>query len=369
MPSQVSTASQTPAAARQVVPSGWTTSDGQATALPGQFSATSQEPAEARHTVVVARNESAGQALATPSQLSATSHGPADGRQTPVLFVSAGQAAALPVHVSAGSHAPADARHTVLLGWNALAGQALLAPSQLSVASQGPVAARQTAVVLASAGHVVAPSQVSATSQAPAAVRQTVAGAAAAYWQPLAGLHESVVQTFPSSQLRGGPPTQAPAEHASAVVHALPSSQVVPFGTGTWTTPRVGEHESAVQALPSSMTSGVPAAQMPAPSQVSLPLQTLPSEQDVPAATATCIGPVAGSQLSAVQGFPSSMTTGAPGVHAPASSHVSMPLHALPSEHEVPAAPGGLEHCPDTGSRVPATWHASSGVQGGPPVP
>jgi hypothetical protein len=40
---------------------------------------------------------------------------------------------------------------------------------------------------------------------------------------PVAVLHESLVQTFPSSQLGGGPPTHDPPEHMSAVVQALPS--------------------------------------------------------------------------------------------------------------------------------------------------
>jgi hypothetical protein len=41
--------------------------------------------------------------------------------------------------------------------------------------------------------------------------------------QPLAGLHESSVQTLPSSQLGGAPPTHAPLEQVSFVVQALPS--------------------------------------------------------------------------------------------------------------------------------------------------
>ena len=47
-------------------------------------------------------------------------------------------------------------------------------------------------------------------------------------WQPAAGLHESSVHTLLSLQSGGGPPAQAPFEHASPVVQALPSSQAVP---------------------------------------------------------------------------------------------------------------------------------------------
>src|SRR5260221_2600178 len=46
--------------------------------------------------------------------------------------------------------------------------------------------------------------------------------------QPRTGLHESVVQAFPSSQAGGGPPAQIPLTHASPVVHASPSSQDAP---------------------------------------------------------------------------------------------------------------------------------------------
>src|SRR5206468_585165 len=48
--------------------------------------------------------------------------------------------------------------------------------------------------------------------------------------QPLAGLQLSVVQTLLSSQLGGGPPTQAPLEQVSLVVQALLSLQAVPLG-------------------------------------------------------------------------------------------------------------------------------------------
>ena len=46
-----------------------------------------------------------------------------------------------------------------------------------------------------------------------------------AWAQPVAGTQLSVVQTFPSSQLTGGPLTQAPPEHVSFAVHASPSLQ------------------------------------------------------------------------------------------------------------------------------------------------
>lgn len=43
---------------------------------------------------------------------------------------------------------------------------------------------------------------------------------------PVAGLHASVVQIFPSLQFGAGPPTHVPPAQVSPVVHALPSLQV-----------------------------------------------------------------------------------------------------------------------------------------------
>lgn len=68
--------------------------------------------------------------------------------------------------------------------------------------------------------------------------------------QPVAALQPSRVQTLPSSQSGGGPPTHAPAEQVSAVVHASPSSQAP--ATGVWVQPVVGLQASCVQASPSS---------------------------------------------------------------------------------------------------------------------
>src|SRR6266567_3128095 len=69
---------------------------------------------------------------------------------------------------------------------------------------------------------------------------------------------------------------------------------VGPFGGGSMQPaigscliPSTGSHESAVHASPSSMGVGVPARHVPAPSQVSSPLQRFPSEQDAPAGLRT----------------------------------------------------------------------------------
>src|SRR3954468_12799438 len=111
------------------------------------------------------------------------------------------------------------------------------------------------------------------------------------------------------------------------------SEQVVLSATGAWLTPLIGSHASTVHGLLSSRTSGVPAAHVPATVHTSMPLQTLLSEQEVPAAAGAWWMPVA-SQLSMVHGLPSSRTARAAGGQPPRPSHVSLPLQALPSEQE-----------------------------------
>jgi hypothetical protein len=82
-----------------------------------------------------------------------------------------------------------------------------------------------------------------------------------AWTQPLAGLHESSVHALLSLQFNAGPPAQAPFAHRSPVVQALPSLHA--FVLFVKTQPVTGLHESVVQALPSSQTSGAPVRQIP----------------------------------------------------------------------------------------------------------
>jgi len=63
-----------------------------------------------------------------------------------------------------------------------------------------------------------------------------------------------------------------------------------------------------------------------------------------------------------VHGLPSLITGGVPAPQVP-TEHDSEPLHALPSEHEVPSGAIGLEHTPLDELQVPATWQASLAVQ------
>src|SRR5438132_787923 len=164
---------------------------------------------------------------------------------------------------------------------------------------------------------------------------------------------------------------RAPPWHVSAPLHAFPSLHEAAFGSaafvhtprlqtsnvhgllsmqsafvaqgrqpgvGVWTQPVTALHVSVVQAFPSLQLSGVPAVQIP-DWQVSAPLHTLPSLHGVPFATAACWHPASGSQLSVVQGLLSLQLSAVPARHTPAW-HVSAPLHASPSLHDVPFGSG-----------------------------
>src|SRR2546422_6104530 len=96
---------------------------------------------------------------------------------------------------------------------------------------------------------------------------------------PVVGSQVSTpLQTSPSLQTTGTP-MQEPVTHVSAVVHGFPSSQLALLYT--YTQPSCGSQRSSVQGLPSSQLGGAPGRQAPvAGSQVSKPLQTLPSSQE-----------------------------------------------------------------------------------------
>jgi hypothetical protein len=76
-------------------------------------------------------------------------------------------------------------------------------------------------------------------------------------------------------------------------------------------------------------------------------LQTLPSVQGAPLETGLLVHPKIGSQRSVVQAL-LSLQLRAPLAAQMALWHVSMPLQMLPSEHEVPLKAGVTVH-PDSG--------------------
>src|SRR2546428_11251442 len=81
-----------------------------------------------------------------------------------------------------------------------------------------------------------------------------------------------VVQTFPSGQLGAGPPTHVPPLQVSFVVQALPSLHgAVLF---VWVQPVAGLQLSVVQTFPSLQFGGGPPTHVP-PLQVSFVVQAL----------------------------------------------------------------------------------------------
>ncbi len=106
-----------------------------------------------------------------------------------------------------------------------------------------------------------------------------------------------------------GVPAQPPPLQVSFTVQGSPSSQESVLLVCTQ--PVAASHESVVQGLLSLQSSGVPAVQVPF-WQVSAPLQALPSEQEVPLATAVCETEPLALQVSVVQALPSSMVVSVP---------------------------------------------------------
>jgi hypothetical protein len=92
--------------------------------------------------------------------------------------------------------------------------------------------------------------------------------------QPVVGVQESSVQTLLSSQFGGAPPTQAPRLQTSFVVQKLPSLHIAVLFSCIQ--PVAGMHESLVQTFPSSQLGGVPPTHNP-PEHMSSAVQAFPS--------------------------------------------------------------------------------------------
>lgn len=175
---------------------------------------------------------------------------------------------------------------------------------------------------------------------------------------PVNGLQPSIVHGFPSLQVSGSPAPHTPKTQASAPLHRLPSEHATPSMSVMFEHPSPGLQVSAVQALLSLQLSGVPAMQIPF-AHVSVPLHGSLSEHDPPIGTRLEEhAPVAGSQRSRVQEFPSSAHTGG----GPAMQTLLMqvcPSQRSASRQAVPLATGVNRHAPVAGAHV-------STVQGSP---
>ena len=145
--------------------------------------------------------------------------------------------------------------------------------------------------------------------------------------QPVAELQVSAVHGLPSLHVTAAPPAQAPAAHASPLVHALPSEQLLLLFACTQPPP--APHESVVQGLPSSQLIEAPDAQPP-PAQASPFVHALLSEHG--ALLFVFTQPLVGSQASSVHRLPSLQLSSEPGWHAPVAQ-TSPLVQALLSLH------------------------------------
>ena len=158
---------------------------------------------------------------------------------------------------------------------------------------------------------------------------------------PSAKSQVSSVQGLPSSSIGGAPLWQDPVGvQTSPPLHAMPSEHAVPGGSGEWKTPDVGSQVSAVQGFPSSRFGGVPARQIPCASQVSAPSQTVPLEHPKPAGRGEREIPAATSQASTVHGLPSSTSKAAPATHRPTASQLPAARQASAGEQLAPWGSG-----------------------------
>jgi hypothetical protein len=163
---------------------------------------------------------------------------------------------------------------------------------------------------------------------------------------------------------------QTPATQVSRV-HTLPSlPQLVPLATFECVQPEPGLHESLVQAFPSSQGRAVP---VPAPVphvpalHFSPTVQALLSSHEFPVSGWAKQPPGSWHAPESHWSADAEQSSALPPVHAPAW-HVSPTLQVRASLQAVPLVLMGLEQTPP--EQVPALWHWSSAVQtmGLPPV-
>ena len=145
------------------------------------------------------------------------------------------------------------------------------------------------------------------------------------------------MQTLSSLQTIAELPLQVAPAQVSPKVHKLPSSQLPPVAL--WTQPLGLTQLSVVQGLPSSQLVGLPGLQVPS-AQVSPLVQALPSLHAL--RLLSWLQPLVGEQKSSVHTWPSLQSTGKepsaqlPLAHTPPGLN-TRPLHpalahAMPSE-------------------------------------
>ena len=153
------------------------------------------------------------------------------------------------------------------------------------------------------------------------------------------------------------PPPHVPFVHVVLFVHALLSLHVVPFA-------RTGHPVAGTHAPPGWHASAVHVTALPPPHvpfvHVVLLVHAFPSSHVVPFVR---FGhPVAGTHVPPVWHASAVHVTALPPPQVP-FVHVVPFVHALLSLQVVPLAAFGFEQTPVFASHTPATWHVSSAVQ------
>lgn len=118
-----------------------------------------------------------------------------------------------------------------------------------------------------------------------------------------------------------------------AVVSTAPAEQQADVMGACWT-PAIGSHQSVVHGLPSFTTGGTPDRQTPVASQVSAPLQALPSLHEAPGLGVTAQAEVP-LQVRVLQASDVQLI-GVP-VQVDPPWQVSLNVQAFPSSHADPA--------------------------------
>ena len=175
--------------------------------------------------------------------------------------------------------------------------------------------------------------------------------------QPVAGLHASSVQGFPSSQFLGDVPTQMPPLQTSERVQRLPSLHIAVLLTCAH--PVDGLHESVVQTLPSLQLTAVP-AQTPF-AHVSAVVHALPSSHAaVPPFVCTQLP--AGLHVSAVQGFWSSQYAAGRPRHEPEAAGAKRMANGTELASTLAAANASSEQAGASNSAPPRTVIPSASI-------
>jgi hypothetical protein len=153
------------------------------------------------------------------------------------------------------------------------------------------------------------------------------------------------------------PPVQTPVTHVSVCVQAFPSEHDVPSAlVGFEHTPLVGSHVPTAWHWSLAVQVTAVPAQIPA-AHWSAVVHAFPSLQAVPfGADGFVQAPVAGLHVPTAWHWSLDEHVTAEPAQIPAV-HWSAVVHAFPSLHTVPFGADGFVHAPVAGLHAPAAWH------------